>query len=63
MFALSLILTHLIFNSFVVFNIIAEVNRWSPHVVLTIQTAAGLLQVLVLGDGNLVPGDTMERKK
>ncbi len=53
--------THLVFNAFVVFNVLAEVNSRSPHVVLTVQTAAGLLSVLMLGDGNFVPADRRNR--
>lgn len=55
--------THLIFNAFVVFNVPAEVYSWSPDIVLTVQTAAGLLYVLMLGDGNLIPGDRQDRQR
>lgn len=48
--------TYLIFNAFVVFNILAEVNSWSPNIILTVKTTAGLFRVLMLGDGNFIPG-------
>lgn len=48
--------THLIYNVFVVSDVLAEVHGWRPDVVLVVQTAAGLFQVLLLGDGNLIPG-------
>lgn len=47
--------THLFYDAFIVCDVLAEVHGWIPHVVLTVQTAAGLLQVLVFGDGNLIP--------
>lgn len=55
--------THLIYNAFVVGDVLAKVDSRIPDVVLTVQAAAGLLQVLMLGDGNLVPGETHRRNE
>lgn len=53
--------THLIYDAFVVLNEAAEVHSWTPDVVLTVKTAAGLLRVLMLSDGHLISED-MQRE-
>lgn len=55
--------THLVFYAFVVFNILAEVHSWRPDVVLTVQAAAGLLQVFMFGNCNLIPGEEQKRRR
>lgn len=46
---------YLIVDRLVIFNIFAEVNKWEPHVILTIQTAASLLFIFMLGYSNFIP--------
>lgn len=54
---------YLVFDALVVLYVLAEVDSWTPHVVLTVQTAAGLLCVLMLGDSHLVPGGRGEKER
>lgn len=54
--------THLILNVLIILDEIAEVNNWVPHVILAVETAAGLFWVFMLCYGNFVP-EKMKRKK
>ena len=48
-------ISHLIFDTLIVLNVLAEVDCWSPDVVLIVQTATSLLRVVVLGYGHFIP--------
>lgn len=54
--------SHLILNVLVVLDVVAEVDDWVPHVVLTVQAAAGLFCIFMLRYGNFVPEKRKKRK-
>lgn len=53
---------HLVCNALIIFNVLAEIHGWIPDAILVVEATTALLRVLLLRDGNLIPGELRSSK-